>query len=196
MSINSAAIDLICEFEGFVDHWYPDPAKGWDVPTCCYGHTDAAGQPLYADSKSRKFTKDEGRVILARDLAAVEAIVRDAVTAPLSDNELGALVSFTFNLGEDNLRKSTLLRLLNSGAPRGDVANEFQRWNRANGKIMAGLTRRRAAEAALFMTGAQEIPVDPAPQPLPHSGGFAIGWIVIGVLVALAFIAIAVSVRF
>ena len=49
--LNDASIKLITEFEGFVPNWYPDPAHGWKVPTCCYGHTDAAGEPKYAATK-------------------------------------------------------------------------------------------------------------------------------------------------
>jgi len=150
VKVNDAAIDLICEFEGFVDHWYPDPALGWKVPTCCYGHTDAAGPPKYADGKDRKFTKAEGRSILAADLEKVATSVFKMVTIPLNPNQFGALVSFTFNLGQGNLSKSTLLKRVNAGQFE-LAAKEFKKWNRAGGKVLAGLTRRRAAEAALFM---------------------------------------------
>ena len=163
MTVNAAAIDLITEFEGFVDHWYPDPAHGWDLPTCCYGHTDAAGAPYYAATKAKTFSKAEGREILAKDLRDVEATVRNAVRVPVNENQIGALVSFTFNLGEGNLQKSTLLKKVNAGL-FDDAAAEFAKWNKAKGKVLKGLTRRRAAEAALFkrpVTGIAPSPTSP-----------------------------------
>jgi lysozyme len=150
-TLNAATLDLIKRFEGFVDHWYPDPAHGWKVPTCCYGHTDAAGEPKYAKTKGKKFTKAEGTAILANDLKPVVNTVATLVTVALNDNQLGALVSFTYNLGAGNLKKSTLLKKLNAGDYAG-AAGEFARWNRAAGKVLPGLTKRRAAEAELFRT--------------------------------------------
>jgi lysozyme len=146
MTVNAAAIDLITEFEGFVDHWYQDPVGIWTV---CYGHTDAAGTPFYATSKDKVFSKAEGREILAKDLRDVEAVVRNAVRVAINENQIGALVSFTFNVGEGNFTKSTLLKKVNAGMFV-DAATEFARWNKAKGKVLKGLTRRRAAEADLF----------------------------------------------
>lgn len=151
MVINTATRDLIETFEGFVDHWYPDPATKGPPMTCCYGHTDAAGLPHYADDPHRKFTKAEGNAILASDLEKVAASVFHLLTIPLNPNQFGALVSFAFNLGLGNLGKSTLLKKVNAGH-FSDVPHEFKKWDKANGKVMAGLTRRRAAEAKLFST--------------------------------------------
>lgn len=165
--VNDAALDLICSFEGWVPNWYKDPVGIW---TCCYGHTDAAGEPKFAATSAKTFTKAEGRLILERDLAQYAAAVHAAVKVPLNDNQFGALVSFTYNLGAKNLNKSTLVKKLNAGDFEG-AAKEFRRWNRAGGKILRGLTRRRAAEEALFLTPsgqkpgpAPEVPAD-APQP-------------------------------
>lgn len=172
--VNDAALDLICEFEGFVPNWYADPAHGWDVPTCCYGHTDAAGEPKYAKTKSKKFTKAEGRLILERDLAQYAAVVTKSVHVPLNANQYGALVSFTFNLGPSNFLKSTLLKKLNAGDYEG-AANEFGKWNKAAGKVLKGLTRRRAAEAALFRSGAVA-PAEPE-TPASEAPGAARTWL-------------------
>lgn len=174
MTVNAATLDLITEFEGFEDHWYPDPAHGWDVPTCCYGHTDAAGAPYYAATKDKVFSKAEGREILAKDLRDVEATVRNAVRAAVNENQIGALVSFTFNLGEGNFGKSTLLKKVNAGM-FAEAAEEFGRWNMAKGKVLKGLTRRRAAEAALFarpVAAAQPAPQTPTPGPVKPRVGF------------------------
>lgn len=147
--LDQAAVDLIKEFEGFIDHWYPDPAHGWKVPTCCYGHTDAAGEPKYAATKAKTFTKAEGEAILRRDLNDVVEHVSSKVKVTLNPYQFGALVSFTFNLGAGNFDKSTLLKKVNAGDYAG-AAKEFAKWNKAGGQVLKGLTRRRAAEAALF----------------------------------------------
>lgn len=163
MAVNDATIRLITEFEGFVPNWYPDPAHGWKVPTCCYGHTDAAGTPKYADTKAKVFTKTEGMDILRRDLGQYEAAVSKAVKVPLNPNQFGALTSFTYNLGASNLNKSTLLKKLNASDFKGAAA-EFGKWNKAGGKVLAGLTRRREAERQLFLAQAPSI------QPIPDLG--------------------------
>ena len=172
MPVNKATIDLITEFEGFVGKWYPDPAHGWAVPTCCYGHTDAAGDPKFKNTKEKTFTKAEGAEILVRDLAQYEGYVKHRVKAPLNENQYGALVSFTYNLGPANLAKSTLLKKLNAGDYAG-AAKEFPKWNRAGGKVLSGLTRRRIAEQRLFSVDgvAKQTPVEHEPvivTPLPR----------------------------
>lgn len=185
MAVNKATLDLIMGAEGFVPNWYPDPAHGWKVPTCCYGHTDAAGAPLYANTKGKTFTKAEGRAILLNDLEAYERDVRSLVTVPLNENQHGALTSFTYNLGKGNLAKSTLLKRLNAGDYAGAAA-QFGQWINAGGKPLPGLIKRREAERQLFMTptaGAAPIP-DAKPKP----DGFP-GWLIIAVLAAAALAA-------
>lgn len=156
-TVNKAALDLIVEFEGLRTSAYPDPAHGWAVPTVGVGHTTAAGKP--AVYIGMKITEAEAYDILDRDLAEFAEHVSRAVKVPMNDNQFGALVSFTFNLGMGNLNRSTLLKKLNAGDYEG-AAEEFGKWNRGNGKVMKGLTRRRAAEAALFRSGATT-PADP-----------------------------------
>lgn len=165
MIVNEATMELIESFEGFVGHWYKDPVGIWTV---AYGHTDAAGEPKYARTKDKKFTKTEGRTILERDLAQYAAVVKKSVHVPLNDNQYGALVSFTFNLGPSNFLKSTLLKKLNNGDYEGAAA-EFARWNRAGGQVLKGLTRRRAAEAALFRGDGGVIDISPPETSGPRS---------------------------
>lgn len=146
--INQEALDLIVEFEGFVPNWYKDPVGIWTV---CYGHTDAAGSPLYKDTKGKKFSISEGRAILAKDLESYEAAVRRQFKGVvLNENQFGALVSFCYNLGEGNLSKSTLRRKILNKDVLG-AADEFLKWNKAGGKTLPGLVRRRKAERALFL---------------------------------------------
>src|SRR5688572_27999877 len=113
MAVNRATLALIKEHEGLRLDAYPDPAHGWTVPTISYGHTSAAGAPKVY--QGLRITTQQAGDILRRDLEAVERQVRSAVNVPLNENQFGALVSFTFNLGPGNLGKSTLLRRLNAG---------------------------------------------------------------------------------
>lgn len=169
MAVNRPTLELIREYEGFVPNWYPDPAHGWKVPTCCIGHTDAAGEPKYAATKAKKFSEEEGLIILRRDLKSVEEQVRSLVKVPLNENQFGALVSFTFNVGVGNFGKSTLLKKLNRGDYAGAAA-EFNRWINAAGKPLPGLVRRRQAERVLFLTdGLHPLPApsDPTPPSTP-----------------------------
>ena len=171
--VNDAAIDLICESEGFVDHWYPDPAHGWKVPTCCYGHTDAAGEPKYAKTKGHKFTAAEGRAILAKDLDAVSRSVLAAVAVPLTDNQFAALVSLAFNIGEGAFAGSTLLKVLNAGR-YDEVPAQLMKWTKVGKKVVQGLVNRRAAECGLWAKGsfvASNTVVPEAPKAAPGKGG-------------------------
>lgn len=206
MPVNDASMRLITEFEGWRANAYPDPATGAEPITIGYGHTSAAGPPKVRMGDT--ITKAEGEAILRADLVAVERTVQALVKVPLTANQYGALVSFTFNLGAANLGKSTLLKKVNAKDWNG-ASREFAKWNKAAGKVMAGLTRRRAAEAALFSSRgavADLGPIIPPPSaPIPtheafpqpdvepidvvpkHGNG---GLIIVGIVVALVIVAI------
>ena len=172
--INDAALDLICDFEGWVPRWYRDPVGIW---TCCYGHTDAAGEPKFAATSHKTFTKAEGRLILERDLATVAAKVHATVKVDLNPNQFGALVSLCYNIGNGAFGRSTLVKKLNKGDYDG-AANEFERWVYAKGKKLPGLVRRRAAEATLFRSGA--VVTEPTPDTETPPTGFLalLAWLV------------------
>ncbi len=145
---------LIAEFEGCNLTAYKCPAGIWTIGI---GHTSAAGAP--AVKSGMRITQTEADDILARDLVRFEDAVSRLVRVPINQNQFDALVSFAFNLGEGALASSTLLKKLNAGDYEG-AADQFARWNKAGGKVLAGLTRRRAAEADLFRQ-----PVAPAKTP-------------------------------
>ena len=84
-------------------------------------------------------------------MAIFEKAVTRNVTVQLNQDQFDALVSFTFNLGEGNLKQSTLLQKVNAGDFAG-AAKEFPRWNKAGGQVLPGLVRRRASEALLFQS--------------------------------------------
>jgi lysozyme len=144
MKISDAGIDLIREFEGCKLTAYPDPATGGDPWTIGYGHT---GPDVFS---GLKITEDEAISYLRRDLETAEKCVNGCVKVTLTQEQFDALCSFVLNVGCGNLRKSTLLVKINDGDDVG-AAEEFLRWDRAAGKQMAGLTRRRNAERERFL---------------------------------------------
>jgi lysozyme len=149
MKTSKRGIDLICEFEGFRAKAYPDPGTGGEPWTIGYGHTSNAGPPIVR--KGMVITKDEAKAILARDITTFEVAVMSLLKRPPTQNQFDAMVSFCYNVGPGNFGKSSVLRHFNAGSPVAAAAT-FAQWNKAAGKVLAGLTRRRAAEAKLFLT--------------------------------------------
>lgn len=119
------------------------------VLTCGFGHTNDNGRKF---TSRDIWTKGECDAEFRSDMRVFEAAVRRRVKVELTQHEFDALVSFTYNCGEGNLAKSSLLRKVNAKDFDGAVG-EFAKWNRGGGRVLAGLTRRRAAEAKLFATG-------------------------------------------
>ena len=142
MKISEAGLSLIKSFEGCVLTAYLDAVGIWTVG---YGHT---GPSVH---RGLTITQKLAEDILAQDVRRFELGVLNNVKVNLNQNEFDALVSFSFNVGVNALKNSTLLRLLNDGADRSIVAAEFLRWNKGGDKVLEGLTRRRQAEKALFL---------------------------------------------
>jgi len=163
--INAASLELIKSFEGIPDgdpttvkiDPYLDPVGIWTIG---WGHAISVGGKFLRGRENRKAARDlypggitleQAEQLLRGDLLDTCRDVAALVRVALSDNQFGALVSFAFNCGGGNLAKSTLLKKLNQSDYAGAAA-EFAKWNKAGGKVLAGLTRRRAAEAELFLT--------------------------------------------
>ena len=87
--------------------------------------------------------------MLENDIAKFEKYVSDNVIVELNQSQFDALVAWTFNLGVGNLRSSTMLKKLNE-TDYVSVPSEMKRWNKASGKTLDGLIRRRLAESLLF----------------------------------------------
>jgi lysozyme len=153
--ISERGLAIIREFEGLRLKAYPDPASGGDPWTIGYGHTLDV-------EPGDTCTLEEAEQWLLDDCADAEVAILRHVKVPLSQGQLDALISFVFNLGAGNFAKSTLLRKLNAGDYVG-AWQEFGRWNNAAGKVMPGLTRRRAAEAKLFAQSTDTSAVVPPP---------------------------------
>jgi lysozyme len=140
MIASDRGIELIKRFEGFESKPYKCPGDVWTIG---YGTTKGIGP------NTPPITKEEAEDLLLMDMATYEDGVSAAVKVPLTQNQFDALVSFTYNLGVGAFRRSTLLKKLNKG-DYDAVPAELIRWNKANGKVMRGLTRRRTAEANLW----------------------------------------------
>lgn len=123
---------------------YPDPGSKDGTPwTIGWGHTD----PEVV--KGLVWTQEKADATFKVDVGATEREVLSLVKVPLTQGQFDALVLFVYNVGDGAFFKSTLRGLLNAGDYAG-AAGQFARWNRNDGKVMKGLTRRRASEAALF----------------------------------------------
>ncbi|EPK7549339.1 TPA: lysozyme [Enterobacter hormaechei] len=146
MQTSEKGIALIKEFEGCKLTAYRDSVGVWTIG---YGWTKPVdGKPIRAGMTIRQETAER---LLKTGLVSYESDVSRLVKVGLTQGQFDALVSFTYNLGARSLSTSTLLRKLNAGDYAG-AADEFLRWNKAGGKVLNGLTRRREAERALFLS--------------------------------------------
>lgn len=148
-SMSGRGVALIKRFEGCARkrpdglfEAYPDPGTGgapWTIGWGATGDGIARGTVWTAQECDRRLEFD-----IARHAAEVRAAIGDA---PTTQDQFDALVSFHFNTGA--IARATLTKKHLAGDYAG-AACEFARWNRAGGRVLAGLTRRRAAEAALY----------------------------------------------
>ena len=145
MKTSERGIKFVAGFEGLSLVAYPDPGTGAQPYTIGFGSTVGV-------QKGDTITLEEAYDLLEQDVMHAEDVVNERVKVPLNQGEFDSLVSFVFNCGEGNFRKSTLLKLLNQMQYQ-QAAEQFVRWNRAGGQVMNGLTRRRQAERDLFLSG-------------------------------------------
>lgn len=148
---------IVREFEGCRLQAYPDPGTGGDPWTIGWGHTGPEVKP------GLTWTQQQADAALDAELSRV----RSAVVALLpmlprwSGAQQAAITSLAYNIGTGALEASTLRRRLLAGEDPGTVVRqELPRWNRGGNGVMPGLTRRRAAELALFIgeTATQQQP--------------------------------------
>ena len=139
MNIGTKGLDLIKFFEGIELNAYKCAAGVWTIG---YGHTKGVKE---GDSIS----EEQANEMLAEELKEYENYINTLVTVELNQDQFDAMVSWVYNLGGGNLKASTLLKVLNAGDYDG-VPAQMMRWNKAGGKVLEGLTKRRQAEADLF----------------------------------------------
>jgi lysozyme len=147
MKINRATVDLVKEFEGFRAETY---TCSGGVLTIGYGTTAAAGVGI-KPKPGMKITKEEAEGYLHAGLEKFTAQIEGDITAPINENEFGAFLSLAYNIGPGAFKKSSALRHFNNG-DKTKAANAILMWNKAGGKVLKGLTRRREAERKLFLT--------------------------------------------
>lgn len=140
MKISDAGLDLICKFEGFSPTVYKDIA-GHD--TIGFGHMVKAGEHFGT------ITQDEALNLLAADALKAERAVNELVKIKLDQDQFDALCSFTYNVGIENFKESTLLKLVNEDKLLAASA-EFLRWDHVGGRESQGLLKRRNTESFLF----------------------------------------------
>jgi lysozyme len=151
MKMTREGLDLIKAFEGFRSRAYRDAVGVWTIG---YGHTSMAGKPEV--KAGMEISRAEAEIILARDVDVFADGVRRHVRVVLNDQQFSALVSFAYNVGVGALAKSGVL----AAANRGDFAAVPRRlalWNKAGGRVLPGLVKRRAAEAQLFNSGVAQV---------------------------------------
>jgi len=141
--IKERGLNLVKHFESLYLTAYKCPGGAWTIG---WGHTGLKHNDGTVH-KGRTIGKEEAGELLKHDMAHFAQRIEKLVTVPLSDDQFDALVSFDFNTG--GLAKSTLRKKLNAGDYEGAAA-EFLKWNKAGGKVLRGLTRRRQSEQNLF----------------------------------------------
>lgn len=140
-----AAAEICKEFEGFRPQPYKCPAGVWTIG---YGSTrDTRG---YAVSEATpELSEATAEQWLYAHLSKELPRMRDVIEVELPAHQEAALLDFVYNLGIGNFRNSTLLKRINAG-DFADVPTQLRRWNKAGGKELAGLTRRREAEVKIW----------------------------------------------
>lgn len=145
MNTSQTGINLIKGFEGKRLAAYDDGVGVWTI-----GYGTIKYPNGVRVKKGDTCTDTQAESYLKNDLVKFESAINRLVKVPLNQNQFDALSSFTYNLGETNLSKSTLLKKLNAKDYAG-AADQFLVWNRAGGKVLTGLVRRREAERNLFL---------------------------------------------
>lgn len=151
METSPEGIALMHFYESCSLKAYPDPATGGAPWTIGWGDTGPGVKPGLVITQAQADERFKNR--LAREF---EPGVRSALQGrSVTQHEFDSLVSFAYNVGVASLKSSTLLRMLNAGDKRG-AAEQFLRWDRAAGKRMLGLHRRRVSERAMFLGAAAD----------------------------------------
>jgi lysozyme len=147
MKVNNLGIDLMHYFEGCKLEAYQCSAKVWTIG---WGNTYYQDKNLV--KQGDKITQDRANELFEFVVNEFAVGVEKLLTKKVNENQFSALVCFAYNVGTGNLAKSTLLKKVNANPNDPSISNEFLRWNKAGGKELLGLTRRRTAESKLYFT--------------------------------------------
>lgn len=145
MKVNKEGIDMMHHFEGCKLEAYQCSAKVWTI---------GWGNTYYQDKRSvkqgDKITQQQADELFEMIMNEFSIMVRKVLKKEISENRFSAIVCFAYNVGMGNLKASTLLKKVNINPDDPTIPSEFLRWNKAGGKVLNGLTRRRQAEADLY----------------------------------------------
>ena len=146
MRLNNSGYLLICEFEGLSLKPYLCPAN---IPTIGYGNTfySDGSKVTMSDKPISKYIAFEMFKVIADDFAKK---VSKLITYPLNQNQFNAVVSFAYNVGINSFKSSTLVKKINLNAFDPTIKDEFLKWNKAKGKVLNGLTKRRELESEIY----------------------------------------------
>jgi lysozyme len=141
---------MLKQFEGFCADPYPDPVSGGEPWTIGYGSThDLQGRLISPDTPP--ITEVQASQLAMLDMLTAFKAVASAIKVPLTQHEQAAIEDFIYNVGAGNFRDSTLLRLINQNQLM-LASKQFELWDHADGRVIAGLLRRRLAEEQMFIT--------------------------------------------
>ena len=148
MQTSETGLKLIAQFEGCELTAYKCPAG---VLTIGYGHTGKDVKP------GMTITEDTAFELLGKDIMKTETVVNKLLSRQIAQGNItqgmfDALVSFAYNCGTGNLQKSTLLKKVLANPQDSSIANEFAKWNKAGGKVLPGLVKRRKAEVEQYFS--------------------------------------------
>lgn len=164
MNVSQRGLDLIKDFESYLK---PLPDGRCTTYLCPAGVATIGWGCTKGVKVGDVWTREEAEDGLRRELAKSEAAVSRLVTVEITQPQFDALVSFAYNCGDGAIASSSILRKLNKGDIDG-AASAFSAWNKATVRgrkiVLRGLSRRRAAEKALFLSTPNEEPNDPMPQ--------------------------------
>lgn len=144
MKCSEAGLEFIMAHEGCVLKAYPDPGTGGEPWTIGVGHTGGA-------KAGDTCTDEQAKEWLRKDVEAAERCVNNSVKGNITQSQFDALVSLVFNIGCGNFGRSTVLREVNAGNDL-SAAQAFLMWDKAGGKVLPGLAKRRRAEMELFLS--------------------------------------------
>lgn len=135
------AVDLITQFEGFCSIPYICPAGK---------RTIGYGEIMTPKDKRKKITKEEGKVFVRRRAEEIYEQLQKLLPFGLEENQYVALISFIYNIGIGAFEHSTLLKKMLNNSPNNLLRTEWMKWVHSNGKVLKGLTIRRAKEWNIF----------------------------------------------
>lgn len=146
MLVVQDAISLMHRYEGLRLEAYLCPARVWTIG---YGNTfyENGTKVRKGDKITRERANELFNNIVENNFAKP---LKAMIKTKISNNQFSALVSFAYNVGIGNIRRSTLLKLVNANPKNPAIRAQFMRWNRGGGRVLIGLTRRREAEANLY----------------------------------------------